>query len=238
MASPFFARILAASSVLALSACGYALEKSSQNIKFLTPGAENAYCDVYVDKLRYQVLPPQTMNISKSSKDMIIKCHAPGNRRVEMEVPASVSAAAVWGAPAYAWDYAANASHLYPSVIAIDFTKTVATPNAAPKYSDPALDSSNPQDLEEITPSVPRLNADKYKTVPPLERRESANQAAPAIDGYHAPVKEGEGDKGSLMSIIDRLNTQGEGNNAAADIEGPSPRELPAGEQPVTIFTE
>lgn len=200
-------RILMATSLLALTSCSFAVETSNQDVTFLTPGAQNAYCDVYVGELRYQVLPPQTINVRKYKDDMKIKCSAPGNRVIEMDVPSKFSSRAVWGSPVgMAWDYASESMFYYPSVIAIDFSQVPVVPNEPPKHNASDILDPNSYNLEEITPSVPRLNSDRYKQDTPPLRRDEAIIPFPEED---APVTEQEAaktDKGSLMSIIDRLN--------------------------------
>lgn len=220
------ARIFMAVTAVALTSCSYAVETSNQDVTFLTPGAENAQCDVYIKKLRYQVFPPQTLNIRKVPDDMIVKCIAPGNRVVDMEVPSSFSKRALWGGPAgMAWDYASESMHYYPSVIAVDFSKTVATPNPLPKYHAPDVMPSDAHRMEEISPSVPMLNSDRDKPATQLIRRESMqgqNLDGTSQENPSAQEQENKsGDKGSLMSIIDRLN------------EGEAAETLPAPKTPI-----
>ncbi|MBI1300368.1 MAG: hypothetical protein GC137_01790 [Alphaproteobacteria bacterium] len=155
-----------------VSACATIDESSNQFITFETIGAQDAKCHVYVDKLRYQVFPPQTINIKKSEKDMIVQCDAPGNRAVELTVPAMFSTRAVWGTPVgIAWDYATEALHHYPSLIAIDFTQTEIKPFDLPKHNNKDIRQPETYDLEEFNSSTPRLNSDKDKIITPIIRR-------------------------------------------------------------------
>ena len=73
-------RILLLGSVLGLTSCAYLFDDSIQDLTVLTPGAEGAICNVYIEKLHYRFRPPQTVSISKSRQDMVVDCVAPGNR--------------------------------------------------------------------------------------------------------------------------------------------------------------
>lgn len=160
------------SSVFVLGACGYSVESSNQDITFLSPGAENAKCIVSVDKRKYQVNPPQEVNIKKSEKDMEIICHASNNRTVEMTVPAKFEKRAIWGTPAgMAWDYASQSLHYYPDVIAVDFSQEAMLPNEAPAYNNDVIMTPEEHDLEEFSPSEPRLNSDKDEVEGVLMRK-------------------------------------------------------------------
>lgn len=221
----FFPRIFATASLLALTSCSYAVETNNQEVTFLTPGAQNAYCDVFIKKLRYQVFPPQKINIRKVKDDMIVKCTAPGNRYVEIEVPSKFSSRAVWGTPAgMAWDYASESMFYFPSVVAVDFSQVPVVANEPPSYNAPDIQDPDSYKLEEITPSVPRLNADKDKPSTPLIRREEI-MPLPA-DEPAAEKEAAKADKGSLMSIIDRLN---DAPKTAAGVEQEAePKEIAA----------
>ena len=142
-----------------ITSCSYAVEQNHQDIEFVTPGAEYAECDVYIDKLRYQVHPPQKINMMKSSGDMEIRCVAPGNRIKEMTVPSRFDGRSLWGTPVGMMvDYTADAMHDYPSVIAIDFSQEVNKPNPPPRHNSPDIIQPEDYDLEEYLPGEPRLS--------------------------------------------------------------------------------
>lgn len=204
--------ILSFSSVLVLASCGYAVEQSNQTIEIVTPGAENARCDVWVDKIRYQINPPQKMNIMKSENDMILDCIAPGNRHIEMKVSPKFESKAIWGTPAgMAWDYAAKSLHYYPDVVAVDFSKEPIIENALPKHNSPDIKQPEEYNLEEFSPSTPRLNADKDKQPYKIQKRGEEWSVMEEEPEYHQGVMSAppeEGDKGSLMSILERLSDE------------------------------
>ena len=197
--------LLSFSSILLLGSCAYAVESSNQDITFLTPNAENAKCFVYIDKLKYQVYPPYTLNIKKSSKDMEIVCNAPGNRKIEMSVPAQMSKRAIWGSPAgMAWDYASSSLYYYPSVIAIDFSDEELKPNPLPSHNNRDIRQPETYDLEEFGASQPRLNSDKNKIEMPIIRR--GEEIPKEYMGEHnsgdIPVSD---EKSDLQSVLDGL---------------------------------
>ncbi|MFP4098123.1 MAG: hypothetical protein ACLFP8_00020 [Alphaproteobacteria bacterium] len=147
-------------------------EGSHQNITFLSPDAQDAKCYVYANKIKYQVWPPQTVNIKKSEKPMRVECHAPGNRRIDLEILPRVEEVAVWGSPVgAAWDYASNSLMSYPDVIAIDFSQESLEPFPAPKHNNPDVRQPESYDLEEFRPYEPRLNSDRNRKENKLLRR-------------------------------------------------------------------
>ncbi len=196
----FYKKLLSLSAVLLLASCAYAVESSNQDITFLTPDAQDAKCYVYANKLKYQVFPPQSLNIKKSPEDMEITCHAPGNRYIEMTVPAQMSERAVWGGPAgMAWDYASQSLYYYPSVIAIDFSNEKVKPNPLPSHNNSDITQPETYDLEEFRPSQPRMNADKYKVELPIIRR------GEEVPSDYAPQAVSNDDKANLQSVLDDL---------------------------------
>ncbi len=213
-------------SVLAVAGCGYVSESSNQNITFLTPDAQDAKCFASVDGIKYQVFPPQTLNIKKSEKDMHITCHAPGNRTIEMDVPADLTTRAIWGGPVgMAWDYASDSLYHYPSVIAIDFSQTELKPNKFPQHNNSDIKQPESYDLEEFKSSQPRLNSDKFKIEQPILHRgeeipeeyigevmdEDMSDEMSASD-----VMSVESETGNLQSVLDGL-ADSDASDAAED---------------------
>ncbi|PCI56839.1 MAG: hypothetical protein COB36_00770 [Alphaproteobacteria bacterium] len=194
--------------VLIVAGCGYVSESSHQNITFLTPDAQDAKCFAFVDGIKYQVFPPQTLNIKKSEKDMLITCHAPGNRTIKMEVPADLTTRAIWGGPVgMAWDYASDSLYHYPSVIAIDFSHVELKPNKLPQHNNSDIKQPESYDLEEFKSSQPRLNSDKFKIEQPiLHRGEEISEPSVSEDMSASDVMPVEGeDDDSLQSVLDGL---------------------------------
>lgn len=202
-------------SVLAVAGCGYVSESSHQNITFLTPDAQDAKCYVFVDGIKYQVFPPQTLNIKKSEADMQITCQAPGNRTIEMEVPADLTTRAIWGGPVgMAWDYASDSLYHYPSVIAIDFSHIELQPNKLPQHNNSDIKQPESYDLEEFKSSQPRLNSDKFKMEQPILRRGEEmpeenieeDMDEDMSDEMSTPdVMPAESDNDNLQSVLDGL---------------------------------
>ena len=154
----------------------------------LTPGAENATCHLYVDGLKYVVKPPQKTIISKSENPLTVECMAPGGRDKTMEIPAGFADAAKWnvanagaGLP---WDAASRSLWAYPSVIEVDFSDVAIQDPPLPAHNAPDIRQPETYDLEEFSPSRPRLNSDK--NAPPVEilRREGASSQTGAFQSY------------------------------------------------------
>ncbi len=199
-----FLSLTVLSSTLILGACGYAVDSSNQDITFVSPNAQDAKCFVVVNKRKYQVFPPQTLNIKKSPKDMIVSCDAPGNRHVEITVPAKFETRAVWGTPAgMAWDYASQSLHYYPDLIAIDFSQEEVTPNALPMHNNDDVMQPEEHDLEEFLPSQPMLNKDKEHAHTPLERK--GDDVQEDIIEIEDATIDMESDKGDLQAVIEDL---------------------------------
>ena len=198
-----FLSLTVLSSTLILGACGYAVDSSNQDITFVSPNAQDAKCFVVVNKRKYQVFPPQTLNIKKSPKDMIISCDAPGNRHVEITVPAKFETRAVWGTPAgMAWDYASQSLHYYPDLIAIDFSQEEVTPNALPIHNNDDVIQPEEHDLEEFVPSQPMLNKDKDHIHTPLERKGGEEEVVIELQEGDVDM---ESNKGDLQAVIEDL---------------------------------
>ncbi len=222
-------------STLGLVSCAYAIEKSHQDVMFVTPGAEYAQCDVYVDKLRYQAFPPQKINIMKSDTDMEIRCIAPGNRMQTVTVPAKFAKRALWGGPpGVAWDYASESLYAYPSVIAIDFSQEVNKANPLPRHNSPDVVQPEAYDLEEYLPGTPRLNSDRNKKSEPLMRKDDMREEIAKVpETPIAEPKEVKVDKGTLEKVMKNLKTKDSSPVASSMI--PLPMDEPALEDGMSL---
>lgn len=168
--------LLLSISTLALSACASLVETSIQDLTIETPGAQNATCYVYVDGLRYKAFPPQTINIANTYKDLFIDCLAPGNRRKQVTIPATISKYALGNAatgivPGTVWDGLTNALYRYPDTVEIDFTDIAVQPSKLPAHNNPDIKQPEEYHLEEFLPSTPRLNSDIGKVQAPIRKR-------------------------------------------------------------------
>lgn len=206
-------RFLYLSFVFVLGGCAFAMGGNNQDVEFVAQNAENVKCSVYVNKLRYQVFPPQTINIKKSPEDMIVKCQAPGNREVEINVPPKFAKRSIWGSPAgVAWDYASESLYRYPSVIAVDFSQEVATPNDLPSHYAHDVAAPESYDLEDVGASVPRLNSDKTKQELPLLERGEEQVVQPA-----RAMEEQERDLKSIVEDLSGSADEGDVRTAPVD---------------------
>lgn len=215
-------------SLLSVGACAYALDETIQDVKFVTPGAKNAACNVYVEGVKYRAKPPQTLNIFKSKEDLIVDCMAPGNRRKTVYIKPSIEKSAIWnvanagvGLP---WDYASAALFRYPDIIEVNFTDTPITDQPLPAQNNPDIRQPEEYRLEEFSPSSPRMNEDR--DAPPVEilRRESASRTSAGSYGQTGALSEPEiisSDKGDLLDIIqdygDDINPSAPDAESSAD---------------------
>ena len=200
--------------LIALGACAYALDGTSQNVKFITPGAYNAACNVYVEGLKYRVKPPKVVSLYKAKEDLIVDCLAPGGRRKIVNITPEIEVSTAWNAAnagvGLPWDYASGALFRYPDVIEIDFTGEPISDPPLPAQNSPDIRQPEEYLLEEFSPSEPILNNDR--NVPPVEilRRQSPNSN---LSGYNngetsafsEPVNTSQ-DKGELMDVIQGLS--------------------------------
>ncbi len=153
------------------------MEKSYQDIKIETPGAENALCYVDVDKLRYRAHPPETISITKSKADLHVDCLAPGNRRKKVIIEPTFSKygygdMALGVVPGLVWDLASNSLYKYPDVVTVDFTYAAVKPEEMPAQNRPDVKPPEEYTLEEILPGEPRMNKDKGNLPVEFRKRE------------------------------------------------------------------
>lgn len=196
-------------SLLSLGACAYAIDDSIQDVKFVTPGAQSAACDVYVEGLRHRVKPPQTINLFKSKEDMVVDCKAPGNRRKVIYIKPSIEKSAIWnvanagvGLP---WDYASAALFRYPDVVEVNFKDTPLTDQPLPAQNNPDIRQPGDYRLEEFSPSAPRLNEDHEAQPVEILRRESMAQSTSGAYSDSSAFSEPsytDGGKGDLMDAM------------------------------------
>lgn len=173
-------KTLLLSTVLALGSCASLLDDQIQDVKFTTPGAENAVCHVYIDKIHYVVRPPQTINVAKSRHNMEVDCLAPGNRRQKIYIEPGYQKAVGWNAlnagAGVAYDYASNAMFRFPDEIQISFVDVPIRDQPLPAQNRPDVRQPETYLLEEFLPSTPRMNADAYEPDYKLLRRGEGEQ--------------------------------------------------------------
>ncbi|MBX2833665.1 MAG: hypothetical protein KTR28_01700 [Micavibrio sp.] len=192
-------------SVFILGGCASFIDSSVQEIEFQTPGAKNAVCDVYIERLRYTVNPPEVVGVHKSEADMIVDCQAPGNRRRKVYIKPAVSGTTAWnianGGAGLPYDYLTKAMFEYPEVVIVDFTGVPVVDNEPPAHNSPDIRQPEDYDLEEFSPGSPRLNSDRNKVETKLLRRGEdpygwGNEAADIDynDGFSESPASGKGD--------------------------------------------
>lgn len=201
------------------SACAYTLEGQMQDLTIRTPGAYDAVCDVYANKIRYKFYPPQTRKVTKSDEDLIIDCKAPGGRDRKVVIEPVISKVAPANAvnglvPGTMWDYASGALFTYPEVVEVDFRNMLVKPMRPPTHNNPDIKQPEEYELEEFKAGSPRMNSDRYEKEIPLKRRNagggfddmSYNNDDNYSGGYVSTREtQSESGKGDLMRVIDNL---------------------------------
>lgn len=232
-----------------LGACAYVVEKGYQPLTLRTPGAQDAICDVWADKIRYRFHPPSTRNVKNSREDLVVHCFAPGNRERKIVIrPAiadSFAGNAVTGfVPGAAWDFASGAMFTYPDTVDVDFTTIKPKPMPLPVHNNP--DNLQPEDftLEEFRPGKSYLREDKFRKPIPLKRRvppgsegdyysdgSQSDAAAETSFPAEGPVP----DKGDLMSVIDNLGSEMTPTSQSEAVLESDDGGLPYPQQPAVI---
>lgn len=189
--------------LLLVTSCAYVKDGSIKPLTIKTPGAHDAICYAYVNGFRYRFKPPQTMNVGKSKEDLIVECHAPGNRQRTVVIEPTLSDSAKQNiftgvVPGMAWDSASGALYAYPDTVYVDFTNMPTSPEALPAQNNPDIRQPEEYDLEEFRSKQPRLNSDKYIQNSPIQERQvqepifqTYEQAAPPPEPTIEPISMG-----------------------------------------------
>ena len=181
-------RIATLTSLLFLASCGYIYDTSVQELTIETPGAHDARCFAYVDKVRYSFYPPQTKTVANSDGNLTVECFAPGNRQRTVVIEPTLGEHAKMnmlnGGVGFAIDQLSGALYKYPDIVYVDFTNMSITPEALPAQNNPDIPHPDSYDLEEFRPKEPRLKEDRDALRTPIKRRQPAK---PLFDV--APVK-------------------------------------------------
>ncbi|MCB9991701.1 MAG: hypothetical protein H6867_10105 [Rhodospirillales bacterium] len=213
-------RLLASAAlILSLSACASALEKATQEVNVVTPGAHESVCYLDNGEVIYRVWPPQTVRVSKRPGDLKVRCVADGDREksvtIDTQHQALVLANAFNGfAPGIFIDYHTGAMFAYPETITVDFSDMQAGKMPRPAYDRYLQDNPDLFGMEEFRPGDAALMSDRYEEPVALKKREFINSsdfapiAAPAETG-EAGGESGEGaSDASADSLTRQMNPQ------------------------------
>ncbi len=203
-------------SVFLLGACAYAMNESNQPLTVLTPGTEGAECDVYSDNVRYIFHPPETRNIIKSQDNLVVDCMAPGNRHKKVVIESGIENNTLLNAsngiaPGLAWDYASKAMFKFPSTVNVDFSDDPPNAMPLPSYENADVISPSSQSIESYGPSEAMIESDRLRGPSRLIRRGENAGNEYQDSGLAAPAEaapSGEGDKGELMKVIDKMSNE------------------------------
>lgn len=211
--------------LMLIGACAYVVDGQIQPVEFQTPGARNATCNIHVNKRKYVAKPPQTINLLKTNKTLIVDCLAPGNRRKVVYIdpaiePSSYGNVATAGA-GYAWDAVSKSMWRYPDIIEVNFTDTPVKEFELPAQNAPDIRQPEEYPIEQYSPSTPSLNSDK--NAPPIEilRRQGSVSGANRTQDFTLSEPPGgvSGGKGNLQPTTH----MGDALNPAGDASGIPP---------------
>lgn len=227
--------ILSFCAVFLLASCSTILDRSTQEMRVETPGAEGAMCYLKRPGMLQKVYPPQTVRLTKTSDDIEVRCLALGNREKTIMVEAmmssnvmlNISNGFILGA---LYDYDTGALFKYPEVVRVDFTGTEVSAMPLPDYQKMLLKNPMLQDMEEFRPGKSALQRDRYNEPVTLEKTEralAAEEPAGAQDAYNAGSDipaEGEagqkpsGAKSSAEELTRRMNPRVFGGHEQVDV--------------------
>lgn len=191
--------------LLLFVSCAYAQEGQIQDVTLETPGAENAVCYVYVDKVKHKVLPPQKLTVTKSEEIMEVDCLAPGNRRKKIFIEPAYSKKIYPDAvipPLLAWDFASRSIYQYPDTVTVDFTYTPVKPEPLPAQNRPDVKQPEEYMLEEKIPGRLRMNSDIDAPPVVLQRRITQGEKKSSAEPYMVDTSGSAIDKGSLQKAV------------------------------------
>ncbi len=164
--------------VLLLSACSSVLKGATQEVTLITPGAEDARCDVENSYFRYTINTPRTFRLERTPEPYKITCMAPGNRVKTIVIPAGYEDKAFLNAsngviPGAAVDAASGALFAYPEMIAVDFRGIRTHPSPLPDYQLMLKENPLIAGMEEFRPGVAAMQRDEQTVVQPMQRRQA-----------------------------------------------------------------
>lgn len=226
--------------VLLLGACAYAIDGAVQDVKFVTPGAQDARCDVYVEGLRYRVKPPQTINLYKSGEDLRIYCMAPGNRQREIIIKPQTEESAAWDTATagvgLVWDYTSGAMFRYPDVIEINFEGAPVVPMPPPSHNNSDIRQPETYRLEEFMPSAPLMNDRRSQQQGTIYRRVPTGGDPGPSGAEFSEAPANWQDKGDLHNVMEgygeKINPSPQNAPAAAPVTQSQPAQQAAPSEP------
>lgn len=182
---------------ITLSSCASILERSTQEVTFVTPGTHDSVCIIDNGDTKYRVWPPQVVTLSKRSADLIVTCRAEGNREKTLVIDPDTQDIAVANMfngflPGMFIDHESGALYAYPPMIVVDFTDMPPQQAERPNYDQFLAENPEMFGMEEFRPGDAALMSDKYKTGTPLKKREFPGSGGILDDAAMSNETEGE----------------------------------------------
>ena len=155
-------------SLLSLTACGTVIDKSSQKIAITAKGADEVWCYLDVNNLKFKAVLPQTINVKRSYSDLIVDCYATGNRHIHEVIPAQVNETTLANVAnlgaGLLYDAHTGATHTYPDELVIDFTRQQITKVHLPAYMGEEKYKPSNEAIEYMGPTETKTKLDEGST--------------------------------------------------------------------------
>lgn len=159
-------RFLCLLALFTLNACSTVIDKSTQEVKFVTPGAAESRCYLDTGRVSYKVNPPEKIILMKTDQELEVRCLADGNREREILVRPILSNHTLLNlgtgfVPGFFIDEHTKAHYLYPDVVSIDFTNIPYEKTTQPVYAqNPA--TPNVQNIDPKHGGIPAIHESDY----------------------------------------------------------------------------
>lgn len=193
---------LSSLAILPLVGCSTAMHGQSQEITIRTPGAEHATCYLDNGTVIRRVNTDETLNMTRSDKDLEVQCYASGNRTKKVTIERKISEETKWNVatgivPGVAYDYLSRGAFVYPDQIVVDFTGMKPTTYPLPEYHSPNSPKPSSVHTEQIAAGHPILESDRGRTAPVLKKHDidylrSNNPFSTNVKDYSASTSPAE----------------------------------------------
>ena len=160
--------LFAVTAALMLSGCNTYFENGYQKIVILTPGVDNAECDLYTDTNRYSAMTPRLVLVERSNLPLTVICKKTGYYTASTRVKSKVYAPAMplnvlnGLLPGATYDVASNSIYNYPDTIIV--TLLPMPPVKDDPQPAPYVLQKRPEEVKPapVTSAPPAAAADEY----------------------------------------------------------------------------
>ena len=169
-------------SVLTLAACATVMDSQFQEVKVLTPGAEDAYCLLDNGVTAVRAWNGQTVTLVKNDEDLKVDCWASGNRErhltVNWTVDPWVVGNVVTAGAGVVYDHFTNAMYISPDTITVDFSGEMMRAYPAPEYERMKVTGKARGNLEEYKLGKPMYESERDREPAEIRKRDESERGA------------------------------------------------------------